>query len=232
MPSEETVELHAGDLSIRVGLRAVTPHALAAGPIELEFVAAATGERPLFLLVGGDRTRRRPGGFTFEAEFGELVFHDPLAELPDFGGPAGVVEVGPGERHQQTLLLNDFLNLESMREVLAPDESGRLHLICRRSVPLASNEAELFASQTRTAVVEVPLAVDLHRDDEALVALVQDLLDQVVHGTASARERPLGMLLSLRAPLAVERWRALADHPDPTIGERARWALSRWALSR
>ena len=155
------------------------------------------------------------------------MFHDPLAELPDFGGPAGVVEVGPGERHQQTLLLNDFLNLESMREVLAPDESGRLHLTCRRSVPLASNEAELFASQTRTAVVEVPLAVDLHRDDEALVALVQDLLDQVVHGTASARERPLGMLLSLRAPLAVERWRALADHPDPTIAERARWALSR-----
>jgi hypothetical protein len=219
------VELGSGDLTARVGFRVAHNSGLAGGPVELEFQVSVAGARPLALLVSGDRARRRPGDFVFTARIGDHVLTDPLAALPDLGGPAGVLEVATGAPYRQTLLLNDFVTLESTRDDLAPGETGRVVVTCVRAVPLAPDEESLFAPEVESPLAEVVLSVDLRRDDPDLVELVDDHLAQVVDGPVEHRERSLGILLALRSPVAVERWRVLADHPDEAVSERARWSL-------
>jgi hypothetical protein len=225
------VELGSGDLTARVGFRVAHSSGLAGGPVEVEFQVSVTGARPLVLLVSGDRSRRRPADFVFTARIGDHVLTDPLAALPDLGGPAGVLEVATGAPYRQTLLLNDFVALESTRDDLAPGETGRVVVNCVRAVPLASDEGSLFAPEVESQLAEVVLSVDLRRDDAALVELVDDHLARVIDGPVEHRERSLGFLLALRSPVAVERWQVLVDHPDHAVAERARWAMSHtgWA---
>ncbi|MDQ4053455.1 MAG: hypothetical protein M3237_12260, partial [Actinomycetota bacterium] len=168
------VELGSGDLTARVGFRVTHTSGLAGGPVELDFEVTVTGARPLVLLVSGDRSRRRPGDFVFSARIGDHELTDPLAALPALGGPAGVLEVATGAPYRQTLLLNDFVTLESTRDDLAPGETGRVMVSCARAVPLASDEQSLFAPDVESPLAEVVLSLDLRRDDPALVELVDD----------------------------------------------------------
>jgi hypothetical protein len=84
--------------------------------------------------------------------------------------------------------------------------------------------------QSGTPLVEVQLAIELRRNDSQLAALVEQLIGEVRDGPPEKRERPLALLLSLRAPIAVDRWRALVTHPDPLVAERAKEALWRSEL--
>src|SRR5262249_5530931 len=136
-------------------------------------------------------------------------------------------EIAAGRPLRQPLVLNDFVRLEAALDLLEPGASGQLVVDCRRHVPLVAEERAALAPVPDAPLVDVQLALELRRGDAQLAELVDRLIAQVRHGPREQRERPLRLLLSLRAPLAVDRWRTLVDHPDPLVSERVRESLWR-----
>ena len=229
MPGREgKIELLSAPLQLHVwsGFRFVgTDPGLAGGPVELEFFVDNVGARALHVLVAGDRARLRPGSLTVSASLEGVALPDPFADIPCAGGPATVVAVEPSKTYRQTFLINQFVRLEDSVDRLEPGEAGQLVLSCRRPLPLAADRESALVRSGAPPVVEVQLALELRRDDAQLAALVDQLVDDVRHGPRDQRERPLTLLLALRAPLAVSRWRALLDHADPVVVARVRQAL-------
>lgn len=219
---ESSVDLAADDVRVRAGFRVVTDEALAGGPVELEFFIESLGASPLRLAVSGDRMRQRPGQFTFAATFEGAPLEDPLAGVPDMGGPEGLVPVATGSPWRQPLVLNQFIRLEQTPERLAEGATGQLNLTCRRPLVLASTDAAAL-SRDGARDLAVDLAVELRRDDAALAALAARLLDEVMQGPLASRERPLVLLLSMRTA-AQAQIDALAHHPDASVADRARQA--------
>jgi hypothetical protein len=224
-PHQGAVDHVFGEVQVHAGFRITDASELAGGPIEIEFFAEITGRGSRFLFITADRMRYRPGDFSFAATFAGVPLADPFANLPDIGGPGGVIEIAAGRLLRQPLILNEFVRLEAAVDLLEPGASGQLVVACRRPLPLAADEVAALALESDAPIVEVPLALELHRDDARLAALVEQLIAEVRHGPREQRERPLGLLLSLRAPAAVERWHTLVNHPDPLVFERVRQTL-------
>ena len=215
----------AGDVRITAGFRLVTPEPLAGGPIELEFFVESVGPSALQLAVGGDRARQRPGQVSFEAELGGSSLGDPLADVPDVGGPLGVVQVTAESPFSQRLVLNEFVRLEDTIALMAPGGSARMRVHCHRPIVLAAASNAALALRDASNV-EVTLAFMLRRDDAELAALADELKDAVLHGPAAERERPFGLLLSMRTP-ARAQIETLTRQTDQAVADRARRALAR-----
>jgi hypothetical protein len=221
---EGAVNLAAEDLRVRAGFRIVDGELLAGGPVELEFFVESVGERPLQLAVSGDRMRQRPGQFDFVAIFEGSPLEDPMAAMAYMGGPVGVVQVSAGNPWHQPLVLNQFVCLDETPGRLAPGARGRLDLSCRRPLALAATEsAALSPHEAPDAAID--LAFYLRRDDEALIALAERLVQEVMQGPLASRERPLALLLSMRAA-AHAQIEALTRHHDPSVANRARQVLA------
>jgi hypothetical protein len=215
---EGAVALAADDIRVRAGFRMVPGELLAGGPVELEFFVESLGLRPLRLAVTSDRTRQRPGGFSFAATFEDSPLEDPMAMAQYMGGPAGIVQVSSDSPWQQPLVLNQFLRLEHTPGRIPQGARGRMKLACRRPLALAATEAAALLPGD-APVVAVNLSFDLRRDDAALAALAARLFDAVMEGPPASRERPLVLLLSMRTA-ARPQIDALAHHPDPAVARR------------
>jgi len=72
-----------------------------------------------------------------------------------------------------------------------------------------------------TSSVEVDLAFGLRRADAELAGLAARLLDAVLRGPITDRERPLSQLLSMRGA-ARPQIEALTKHGDRVVADRAR----------
>jgi hypothetical protein len=217
-----------GALQVRTGFRIVDAGALAGGPIEIAFFVEKDRLPELHMMVAGDRARQRPGGFSFIATFSGAPLLDPMKGVPDLGGPATVIAVGPGHAWHQRLLLNEFVRLEDASARLAPGATGRMDVVCSRTLSLATDSTAALLARDGPRV-EVSLSLLLHRDDEALSALATHLAQQVREAPPPERERALVRLLALRsaAHLQID---SLVDHPDPSVTARIRAALA--ALQR
>lgn len=222
---EDAVDLVFDEAHVRSGFRVAAASEFAGGPIELEYFAEISGDSSLYLLITGDRMRRSPGGFSFDATLAGVPLTDPFPNVPDMGGPASVIEIAASRPWRQPLILNEFARLEDTLNLLEPGASGQLMVACRRRLPLAAHKGAAFVPQSDTPIVEVQLALELRRNDSQLAALVEQLIAEVRDGPPEQRERPLALLLSLRAPIAVDRWRTLVNHPDPLVAERVKEAL-------
>ncbi|MEA2943322.1 MAG: hypothetical protein QOD09_3851 [Bradyrhizobium sp.] len=226
-PAENAVELEFGDARVRSGFRFTEASELAGGPVELEFFVELIGSGSRYLLVAADRMRRRPSDVSFAATFAGVPLADPGKNVPDMGGPAGVVEIAAGRPWRQPLILNQFIGLEAVLDMLEPGGSGPLTAACRRPLPLAIDEAGALAPAPGAPIVEVQLTLKLRRDDAALGILIDQLVAQIRDGAPEQRPKRLDLLLALRAPAAVNRWRALVNHPDPAVAQRVRQSLSK-----
>ena len=214
------------ELQVASGFRVIEAEPLlAGGPVEVEFFIDNAGARALHLFVNGDRARQRPGSFSFVATMAGVTLPDPYKDVAWEGGPATVVTVEPTKVYRQTLVVNQFVRLENSLDLLEPGASGQLVVACRRPLPLTADHQASLTPAGDAPLVEVRLEFELRRDDAQLSALVDKLVDEVRHGPREYRERPLALLLTLRAPVAIVRWRALMDHADPVVGQRVRQAL-------
>jgi len=223
--TEGVVDLVFGEAPVSAGFRITNACELAGGPIELEFFVEISGGGSRYLLIPADRMRCRAGEFSFFATFADVPLADPFANLPYMGGPAGVVEIAADRPWRQPLILNQFVRLEAALCLLEPGAQGQLVVVCRRTLPLAADQNAALARESHAPLVEVQLALELRRDDAGLAALVEQLIAEVRHGPREQRERPLSLLLTLRAPAAIDRWRTLMNHADPAVAERVRQAL-------
>lgn len=216
---EGFIDLKAHGMPVRAGVRLMPGELLAGAPLELEFFVDNFGASPLRLAVSGDRARHRPGQFSFVATFDGQPLADPMAALPDAGGPMGIVEISGANPWRQRLVLNQFVSLEDTPRRLQPDATGRLDLWCRRPLVLATTEATAVPSDASPALL-AHLALDLRRDDEALAALAAKLGDAITRGALVARESSLERLLAMRSA-ARAQIDALTRHPDPSVATRA-----------
>lgn len=221
---EGAVDLAADELRVRAGFRIVPGILLAGGPVELDFFVESSGLRPLQLGVSGDRTRQRPGQFSFTATFEGSPLEDPMAMASYMGGPASVVQVSTNSPWHQPLLLNQFIRLEDTPGRLVQGSTGRISLACARPLPLATTDAAALLHDG-APVVAVDLAFDLRRDDAALAALVAGLYDEVMQGPLASRERPLALLLSMRSAAHTEI-EGLTRHPESSVAARAHQTLA------
>lgn len=212
-----------GSLRVRAGFRRPATEVIAGGPLELQFVVEAS--QPMVVAVAGDRVRVRPDFFHFAASLDRVEIEDPFSPSTAWlGGPGGVVPVRPGAPWTQWLIVNQYLRLERTVEVLAPGSVGRLQLRAGRPIPLTTKDAEAYRREG-VPQIDVRGTIPVKRDDARLAAIVKEFVNDIRHGPREQRERPLSLVLTLRAPVAVEIWKSLVDHPDPTVGERVRQAL-------
>jgi hypothetical protein len=221
----DTVEFALGEALVRAGFRILDASDLAGAPIELEFSVDFIGSGSRHLLIAADRARQRPGDFSFSATFAGAPLEDPYAPFPYMGGPAGVIEISAGHPWHQSLLLNEFVRLEQTIVRLEPGGSDHLVVACHRPLLLAADKNAALQNVGAVHSVESNLALDIRRDDVEFAALVRELIVRVRQGPREQRERPLAFLLATRAPMAVELWQTLLDHPDPIVSERVRNAL-------
>jgi hypothetical protein len=120
--------------------------------------------------------------------------------------------------------VNQFLRLEQALEMIESGASGNLELRGGRPLPLTMKVAEAYR-KTGVPQVDVTESIVLRRDDDRLIAEVDRMIDEVRYGPVEQRERPLSLLLTLRAPIAVQRWQGLVGHRDPRVSERVRQGL-------
>ena len=216
---KDGINLILGELQVHAGFHITSASEFAGGPIELEFFVEVAGPGSGYFLISSD------ADFSFAATFAGVPLADPFANAPDMGGPASVIEIATGRPWHQPLVLNQFVRLEDTINLLKPSASGQLVVDCRRSLLLAADEQAALAREDAAPLVQVQLAIELRRDDAQFVALVDRLIAEVRDGPPEQRERPLGFLLSLRAPAAIDKWRTLVNHPDPLVAERVRQSL-------
>jgi hypothetical protein len=152
---EGFVALVAHGMPLRAGFRVMPGALLAGGPVELEFFVDTLGALPLYLAVGGDRARQRPGQFSFDARFDGHELSDPMAALADAGGPIGVIEVSCTSPWRQRLMLNQFVGLEDTLQRLQPGAAGRLDLSCRRHMVLGATDEAALASDGPIALASL-----------------------------------------------------------------------------
>lgn len=220
---EGFIDIAAQGMPVRAGFRFMSGALLAGGPVELEFFVDNFGALPLYLAVGGDRMRQRPGQFSFAATFDGHSVPDPMAALPDAGGPIGIVEISAASPWRQRLVLNQFVRFEDTPQHLQPGAAGRLGLSCRRPIVLAATDAAALTDDASLALA-IDLALDLRRDDQALVALAADLSDAITRGAPTEREPALDRLLAMRSA-ARAQIDALTRNADPSVAARALQAV-------
>ena len=221
------VNLVFGEIELRISFHMPQASSLAGGPIEIEFCAELIRPDSVHLRLEADRVRGRESEFEFTATFAGVTIEDPAALLPDMGGITSVAEIIAGDRWRERIILNEFVRLEETVKLLEPDTSGELVVTCRRRISVAIEQNAALALPDIGPTVEATLVVDLRRDDAALVALVEKMLRELLESPAEERERPLRLLLGLRAPAAVERWSTLVNHGDRYIADRAGESLAR-----
>ena len=224
--ADQTLDL--GSTQARVGFRLQEGLLLAGGPIEMTFLVDMHGHSERMLAVSGDSMRQRPGQFAFEASMSGRALPDPLAMLPDMGGPISVITISAASCWRQPLLLNQFVALEQARQQLADGEQGHILLSCRRRVKFADNESQALREDDGQ-LVDVALAFDVSRNDAALSALTAGWLSDVFDGPLDLREPALAKLFAMRGA-ARAQIDALTRHPDHSVASRAEQALI--AISR
>jgi hypothetical protein len=192
---------------------------LVGGPIELESRIGTRGE-PRYVRFSSDRRTWR-----ISAEIDGVALADP-APAYFYSGPVVVAALTVDHPIVETASLGDHVALEDALDSVTDGDSARLTLqVARHLAPAATEEMAWQAPAAPAALFPQELTIDLRRDDIELRALVDRLVEGVRHGPREERERPLRQLLTLRAPLAVERWSRLADHPEPLVAERVRSVL-------
>lgn len=212
-------------LRVRAGLRVASTLLLAGAPIALHYFVEVEGPGRLHLAVGGDRAKQRPAGFAFHATLAGsgTTLADPCAGVPDVGGPIGLVVVAADTPWRQSLLLNQFVALENSRRSIANGEHDLLTLTCRRALKLATSEDGAL-DLTHATPLELTLSFFLERDDAAVAATAATLAQEVFDGPIERREPALAELFAMRDAARVQI-RALTQHPQAAVVERARQAL-------
>lgn len=139
---------------VRLGFRVASASRLAGGPVDIDFLAAATGDHPVHLGVAGDRARQRPAWFSFRATYNGVPLADPRAAWPEEGGPATTALLTPTSPYSQRLSLAEFVALED-----TASSDGTLVVGCRRRPHLGWSGIEAIRDQQDP--VEVELRLDL-----------------------------------------------------------------------
>lgn len=222
--SEWETVIEDGPLRVRAGFCRPATELVAGGPLQLKFFAEAS--QPILLAVAADRVRLRPDFFHFSATLDGVEIHDPFPSSTTYlGGPGGTIQIRPDASWNQWLIVNQYLRLERALEVLGVESAvGRLELRGGRPLPLTSKAADAFR-RDGVPQIDVTMTIPIRRDDTRLAALVNELIERVRQGPPEQREEPLSLVLALRAPMAVELWKTLVDHSDPTVAERVHQAL-------
>jgi hypothetical protein len=195
---EGSTEIEAAGTVVRAAFRIVTDEPIAGGPIEIELIVENQSSTPLNLSVSGDRARKRFGQYEFEAAFAGHALRDPMANMPDMGGPLSVAQLSNERPWRQALILNDYVALEETLEHIGNGEAGRLNLTCRRPMSLSPDPSEAMRAE-KPPVVAIDLAIDLNRDDQILSQLVASLFEAVNEVDPATRLHSLNLLLSLRS---------------------------------
>ncbi|MGO1001006.1 hypothetical protein [Lysobacter sp. CA196] len=222
---EAVQSIEVEGLRVRAGLRVASAVLLAGAPIALSYFVEVEGPGRLHLAVGGDRAKQRPAGFGFRATLAGTgtALADPCAGVPDLGGPIGLVVVAADTPWRQTLLLNQFVALENSRRSIAEGEHDLLTLTCRRALKLATNEDGALDLANATPL-ELTLSFALERDDATVAAIAATLAQEIFDGPIERREPALSELFAMR-DAARTQIRALTQHPQAAVAERAKQVL-------
>lgn len=178
---------------------------VAGGPLHVSFALENASSSPLYVAVGGERFAARPAGFEFRAHLRDrpLELGDPHADRAGWGGPVTVIELAPRERREQVLLVNQFLCLELLPDILGAGGEDVLDLDCTRTLSYAHSPAHALAPSRSTMTVTAAAAIGVRRDDVALDALVAALAHDALQAADPAlRERAVEELGALRIAAA------------------------------
>lgn len=206
------------------GFRAPPDISIAGAPLWVEFFVENHGAEPLFIGVAGDRGRARLDYFAFQARVEAHVLADPAASAPYLGGPRAAMPIAPQATYAQSLLLNEFICLETTPQYMLPGAMATLHLRCERVLPHGAHAAALEKANA-SLLVSVQLTCEIQRDDKALEHVYADLAAVVQHGALEQREPALRALIAARTA-GVAALGQLATHPDPHVAERVRHVLN------
>jgi hypothetical protein len=207
---------------VRVRFEIDGESALAGGPVPVTGLVSLRSGEPVGLVLGASRATGRSDEYTFAADGPDGVpLPDPYADAIDVGGIEGALPLTADAPRTERVLLNQFLALEHLRDLLADGEAAELAVHCARRIRL--DDAPAADPPTATAV----LRVTLRRDDAALRSWADETAAVVLDGRevdVVREQRVLELVMARSAPVA-DALDALTRHPDHGIAARARYAL-------
>jgi hypothetical protein len=219
---DATAAVMAGDRTFRVTFGPADEPALAGGPVHLRVVVALLSGGPVQLAESAARATGRSREYAFTAngpDGGPLP--DPFADAVEIGGVETFREVTTEVPVTADVLLNQFLELDRVREALPDGGTLQLAVHCRRWLRLRTQ------ADDETAAASAIVHVQMRRDDAELARRFQTAAAAILRAGQFdvARERLLTELVSARSPLAIGALSALLGHSDGYIVARAPQAL-------
>jgi hypothetical protein len=209
--SEAHDSVEANGTAFNVTVRVEDAPVLAGGPMTVTWGLRTTGAAA-YVALGGDRVLGRMTGFSFTGALdgANTSLADPAEGALDLGGPVGLQEVTESAL-TVPLLVNQFLTVERLRDALRPGENGTLILHCRWDLVAAGDREHVLGSAP--VPIDLTLRVPVHRDDDMLMGVVQELVTAVL--TADREdEEALARLAALRYSDAVDLVERTGGDPD------------------
>src|SRR6266496_2456322 len=168
---------------------------LAGGPMTVVWSLRGT---PGQVALGGSRVLNRVTGFSFAGTVDgvDVALTDPAAGAVDLGGPMGLRPV-PESGLTVSLLVNQYLTVEKLRDSLPPGGSGMLSLHCHWDLVIVREAENVLGA--RPLPLDLTLRVPVRRDDDALADVVRERVDAVLWA-GKQDEDALTRLAALRYP--------------------------------
>ncbi len=215
--ADRTVPVDGGEISVE--FRPVGTDLLAGGPIELDTVLRLSGGDPVTVTTSVERSTGRSRDHRFTADIPDgRALSDPYRDAVEMGGVQTSDVLTAQAPLRDTILLNQFLDIERLRPAIDPDSSVDVHVVGERRVTTEAGDGTARRGFT----------LRLRRDDAALAARLRQIAASInaAPGYTTDRARELLRLSTLRDPIAIAALRAVAGHPDPEVAGAVERALS------
>lgn len=211
-----TAHVNTSGLSVKLIFKIVNLPVIAGGPVEIETSIVGEDSHRLKIFIDADSMRSRVALYVFNASFNKKTLTDPMAGIPNTGGPEAAFVVSAKTPWRQVIILNDYLRLEDTLEMIEPGESGIMDINCDFS--LRSTQMLESDNYDDEQVVKLSLRFNMQRDDEQLERLTKKLYSNCLLTPVDIHS--LDELLSLRS-LAMPYVRWLIGHPNADVAARA-----------
>ncbi len=215
---------HVQGRSISVEFRPTTTPLLAGGPVEVSATLRLLDGDAATVTTSVERSTGRSRDYRFAVDGPEGVsLGDPYAAAIEMGGVQTSDQLTVDAPLEDTVLLNQFLELERLRSTINDGDTAEVRVRGERVVHLVSDQGD-DDTVTATAI----FTLQLRRDDAALAAVLAQMAESIcaTPGNTTSRTRDLLQLSTIRDPIAQQALEMLASHPDPEVTTAAAQALA------
>jgi len=230
---ETFVTVEEQGFQVRVGFQINDIIILAGGIVELDFIIENQGDTPIYFLGGGSSSKKRPDYLLFDGFLQKRYcqLKDPMQNVAEIGGPVGAIKILSGDSLKQKLILNQFLTLEDLYNILGNGEKDTLKIKCHHHLVIGKTENNVLTNEDIVVRnVKLGLNVQVLQDMEKLTQYIRNLTAVLKEhweiNSTIEEERSIQRLTAIRIPIVIEYLEQLLGHPNISFNFQIQSALT------